>query len=210
MKSLKKVMRLSKKEKYLLTCSFGPDSMALFYYLLKHGFTFEVAHVNYHILEQADDDERGIKEFAEKYNIKVHVLKTYMPKNVNEEIWAREVRYNYFEKVAKERNIKIGVHIILGLPGETKQEMKETVKMLADIGADGVKFHCLCIFPNTKLYEMYEQGQIKLLEEDEYVDIACDCLELLPERTTIHRLGGNGLQSIKVAPKWLNKKFEIL
>ena len=106
MKSLKKVMRLSKKEKYLLTCSFGPDSMALFYYLLKHGFTFEVAHVNYHILEQADDDERGIKEFAEKYNIKVHVLKTYMPKNVNEEIWAREMRYNYFEKVAKERNIK--------------------------------------------------------------------------------------------------------
>ena len=106
MKSLKKVMRLSKKEKYLLTCSFGPDSMALFYYLLKHGFTFEVAHVNYDILEQADDDERGIKEFAEKYNIKVHVLKTYMPKNVNEEIWAREVRYNYFEKVAKERNIK--------------------------------------------------------------------------------------------------------
>ena len=106
MKSLKKVMRLSKKEKYLLTCSFGPDSMALFYYLLKHGFTFEVAHVNYHILEQADDDERGIKEFAEKYNIKVHVLKTYMPKNVNEEIWAREVRYNYFEKIAKERNIK--------------------------------------------------------------------------------------------------------
>lgn len=106
MKSLKKVMRLSKKEKYLLTCSFGPDSMALFYYLLKHGFTFEVAHVNYHLLEQADDDERGIKEFAEKYNIKVHVLKTYMPKNVNEEIWAREVRYNYFEKVAKERNIK--------------------------------------------------------------------------------------------------------
>ena len=106
MKSLKKVMRLSKKEKYLLTCSFGPDSMALFCYLLKHGFTFEVAHVNYHILEQADDDERGIKEFAEKYNIKVHVLKTYMPKNVNEEIWAREVRYNYFEKVAKERNIK--------------------------------------------------------------------------------------------------------
>lgn len=106
MKSLKKAMRLSKKEKYLLTCSFGPDSMALFYYLLKHGFTFEVAHVNYHILEQADDDERGIKEFAEKYNIKVHVLKTYMPKNVNEEIWAREVRYNYFEKVAKERNIK--------------------------------------------------------------------------------------------------------
>ena len=110
----------------------------------------------------------------------------------------------------KKRGIKTGVHVILGLPGETKQDMLETVKMLADIGADGVKFHCLCIFPNTKLYDLYEQGSIKLLEEDEYIDIACDCLELLPSDTTIHRLGGNGLQAIKVAPKWLNKKFEIL
>ena len=110
----------------------------------------------------------------------------------------------------KERGIKINVHVILGLPGETKQDMLETIKLLADIGVDGVKFHCLCVFPNTKLYDLYEHGQIRLLEEDEYVDIACDCLELLPSDTTIHRLGGNGLQAIKIAPKWLNKKFEIL
>ena len=110
----------------------------------------------------------------------------------------------------KKRNIKTGVHVILGLPGETKEDMLSTVSALAKLGVDGVKFHCLCIFPNTKLYDMYEQGKIKLLEEDEYIDIACDCLELLPPDTTIHRLGGNGLQAIKVAPKWLNKKFEIL
>ena len=113
-------------------------------------------------------------------------------------------------QMTKQRGINVGVHVILGLPNETKEDMFQTIKTLADLKVDGVKFHCLCIFPNTKLYEMYEQGQIKLLEEDEYVDIACDCLELLPERTTIHRLGGNGLQAIKVAPKWLNKKFEIL
>lgn len=112
--------------------------------------------------------------------------------------------------LTKQRGINVGVHVILGLPNETKEDMLQTIKTLADLKVDGVKFHCLCIFPNTKLYEMYEQGQIKLLEEDEYVDIACDCLEILPERTTIHRLGGNGLQAIKVAPKWLNKKFEIL
>lgn len=110
----------------------------------------------------------------------------------------------------KKRGIKVGVHIILGLPGETKEDMLSTVSALAKLGVDGVKFHCLCIFPNTKLYDMYEQAKIKLLEEDEYIDIACDCLELLPPDTTIHRLGGNGLQAIKVAPKWLNKKFEIL
>lgn len=110
----------------------------------------------------------------------------------------------------KQRGIKVGVHVILGLPGETKDDMLQTIKTLADLGVDGVKFHCLCIFPNTKLYDMYEKGEITLLEEDEYIDIACDCLELLPSDTTIHRLGGNGLQAIKVAPKWLNKKFEIL
>lgn len=113
-------------------------------------------------------------------------------------------------KMTKERGINVGVHVILGLPDETKQDMLDTIKTLADLKVDGVKFHCLCIFPNTKLYDLYEQGHIKLLEEDEYIDTACDCLELLPEQTTIHRLGGNGLQAIKVAPKWLNKKFEIL
>lgn len=110
----------------------------------------------------------------------------------------------------KQRGIKVGVHVILGLPGETKEDMLETIKTLSEMGVDGVKFHCLCIFPNTKLHDMYEKGEITLLEEDEYIDIACDCLELLPEKTTIHRLGGNGLQAIKVAPAWLNKKFEIL
>ena len=110
----------------------------------------------------------------------------------------------------KERGIKVGVHVILGLPEETPEDMYQTIKTLAQLNVDGVKFHCLCVFPNTKLYDMYEQGQIQLLEEDEYIEIACNCLEFLPSSTTIHRLGGNGLQAIKVAPKWLNKKFEIL
>ena len=113
-------------------------------------------------------------------------------------------------KLTKERGINVGVHVILGLPNETKTDMLETIKTLADLGVDGVKFHCLCIFPNTKLYDMYENGEITLLEEDEYIQIACDCIEILPSDTTIHRLGGNGLQALKIAPKWLNKKFEIL
>ena len=113
-------------------------------------------------------------------------------------------------KLTKERGINVGVHVILGLPNETRKDMLETIKTLADLGVDGVKFHCLCIFPNTKLYDMYENGEITLLEEDEYIQIACDCIEILPSDTTIHRLGGNGLQALKIAPKWLNKKFEIL
>lgn len=113
-------------------------------------------------------------------------------------------------EMTKQRGIKVCVHIILGLPGETKEDILKTINALAQLKVDGVKFHCLCVFPNTKLYDMYENGEITLLQEDEYIVTACDCLELLPSDTTIHRLGGNGLQAIKVAPKWLNKKFEIL
>lgn len=97
--------RLKKNKKYILTCSFGPDSMALLDYLIKNKFDFVIAHVNYHILEQAEADERGIREFASKNNIQVFVRSTYMPSDVNEEIWAREERYNFFKKLARELNI---------------------------------------------------------------------------------------------------------
>ncbi len=113
-------------------------------------------------------------------------------------------------EMTKARGINVCAHIILGLPGETREDMLLTIKKLADLEVDGVKFHCLCVFPNTKLFDLYQKGEITLLEEDEYIDLSCDCLELLPEKTIIHRLGGNGLQAIKIAPAWLNKKFEIL
>lgn len=98
--------KLNKKEKYILACSFGPDSMALFDYLIKENIYFEVAHVNYHILEQADDDERKIREYCSKFNIAVHVLETEMPLDINEEDWARDVRYDYFGDIAKKTGIK--------------------------------------------------------------------------------------------------------
>ena len=164
MKLLKKVAKLSKEEKYLLTCSYGPDSMALFHYLLINGYNFEVAHVNYHILEQADDDEKGIREFASKYNIKVHVLETHMPKGVNEEIWAREIRYEYFVKLAKELNIKYvlvahnegdyietyllqknrgGIYLKYGLEKETKREGVVIYRPLLNITKKELENYCL-------------------------------------------------------------------
>ena len=108
------------------------------------------------------------------------------------------------------RNIKVCAHVILGLPGETRDDMIETAKTLAKMGIDGVKIHDLCVMKNTKLARMYQEQEIKLLEEDKYVSLVCDFLELLPPKTTIHRLAGNGLQALKIAPLWLNKKFEVL
>ena len=114
-----------------------------------------------------------------------------------------------YEKT-KSRGIKVCVHVILGLPNETHKMMLQTAKTLANLGVDGVKIHDLCVMKNTALEKMYENGEINLLEEDEYVELVCDFLELLPSETTIHRLAGNGLQKLKVAPLWLNKKFEVL
>lgn len=121
--------------------------------------------------------------------------------------------YKTFEHACEEtkkRDIKVCVHVILGLPYETKEDMLKTAKTLANLGVDGVKIHDLCVMKNTKLAKMYEEQEIALLEEDEYVSLVCDFLEVLPPETTIHRLAGNGLQELKIAPLWLNKKFEIL
>ena len=108
------------------------------------------------------------------------------------------------------RGIKVCAHVILGLPGESRDDMLETAKTLAEMGVDGIKIHDLCIMKNTKLAQIYKEQEIKLLEEDEYVSLVCDFLEVLPVETTIHRLAGNGLQALKIAPLWLNKKFEVL
>ena len=121
--------------------------------------------------------------------------------------------FKTFEHACEEtmkRGINVCVHVILGLPDETRADMLKTAETLARMGVNGIKIHDLCVMKNTKLEQIYNQGTLKLLEEEEYVSLVCDFLELLPEKTTIHRLAGNGLQSLKVAPLWLNKKFEIL
>ena len=105
---------LDKKEKYLLACSYGPDSMALFHMLVNEGIYFEVVHVNYHILDQADDDEKGIRDYCKLHNVKLHVLETKMPEGVNEEDWARTIRYDYFAEVSLKtciKNVLVAQHI---------------------------------------------------------------------------------------------------
>ena len=114
-----------------------------------------------------------------------------------------------YEKT-KQRNINTCVHVILGLPNETKEDMLQTARTLADLDIDGIKLHLLCAMKGTKLAQMYEQGQFTPLEEDEYVNLVCDFLEILPPKTVIQRLAGNGLVGQTIAPKWLQKKFEIL
>lgn len=113
-------------------------------------------------------------------------------------------------EIAKEAGINVCAHVILGLPGETKDDMLQTAQKLAELKVDGVKIHMLCALERTQLSQMYEEGKISLMSEEDYLNTVCDFLEILPPETTIHRLAGNGLKKNLIAPRWLGKKLDAL
>lgn len=116
--------------------------------------------------------------------------------------------YKTFEDAyfrAKKRGIKVCVHVILGLPYETRSMMLETAKKLGELEVDGVKLHCLTILKGSKL-EKYADD-IRLLTEEEYANLVVDFFEYLSPDTTIHRIAGSGLRSLTVLPNWINHKF---
>ncbi len=111
-------------------------------------------------------------------------------------------------ELTKKFDIKVCVHVILGLPDETYDDMIQTALTLQKLRPDGVKFHVLTVLRGTKLHELYLQNKLKLMSEDEYCNILCDFLELLPPDTTIHRTAGTGLIDELIAPLWVKNKFE--
>lgn len=117
--------------------------------------------------------------------------------------------YEAFEKayfMTKEKGIKVCVHIILGLPNETRDMMMETARKLGELEVDGVKIHCLTILKGSKLEKNYKD-KVRLLSEEEYSELVCDFMEYLSPKTAIHRLSGSGLRSETIEPKWINHKF---
>jgi len=113
-------------------------------------------------------------------------------------------------QTCKNRGIRVCAHVILGLPGETKAEMLATAGILNDLGIDGVKIHLLHVMKDTPLAELYKEGQIQLLDRDDYVGLVCDFLERLKPEISIQRLTGDGGRDHLVAPLWSLQKFEVL
>jgi radical SAM protein (TIGR01212 family) len=111
---------------------------------------------------------------------------------------------------AKSRGLRLCAHIILGLPGETRDEMLAMAGELNRLGVDGVKLHLLHVMKGTVLAEMYGRGEVQVLDRDDYVGLVCDFLELLEPQVMIHRLTGDGGHDNLVAPLWSLKKFEVL
>ncbi|OGT97736.1 MAG: TIGR01212 family radical SAM protein [Geobacteraceae bacterium GWB2_52_12] len=113
-------------------------------------------------------------------------------------------------KRARSRGLRVCAHIILGLPGESREEMLAMAGELNSLGVDGVKLHLLHVMKGTKLAEMYARGEVKVMGRDDYAGLVCDFLELLDPRILIHRLTGDGGRDSLVAPLWSLNKFEIL
>ena len=113
-------------------------------------------------------------------------------------------------KKLKNNNIKVVVHIINGLPFETKEMMLDTVKYLNKLKIDGIKIHMLHILKDTVLEKMYEKEKFHVLTKKEYIDIVCDQLENLNEEVVVHRITGDPIKDDLIEPKWLIKKFTVL
>lgn len=113
-------------------------------------------------------------------------------------------------KKLKERNIFVVVHIINGLPYETKEMMIETVKYLNTLGIDGIKIHMLYISKDTPLALIYKERPFSLLTKEEYIDIVCEQLEYLDPKIVIMRITGDPIKEELIAPTWLVKKFCVL
>ena len=113
-------------------------------------------------------------------------------------------------KELRKRNINVVVHIINGLPYETKEMMIDTVKFLSDLDIQGIKIHALSILKNTELSKLYEKEKFKVLTREEYIQIVVDQLEYLREDIVVNRITGDPMASELIEPSWLTNKTTIL
>ena len=113
-------------------------------------------------------------------------------------------------KELKRRNIDVVTHCILGLPGETKEDMLQTIDYVADTNTQGIKLHLLHLMKDTPMMKLYEEGKLRFMGKDEYVDLVVDCIERLPTNMVIHRLTGDGPRATLIGPKWSLNKWEVL
>ncbi|MCQ2512144.1 MAG: TIGR01212 family radical SAM protein [Lachnospiraceae bacterium] len=153
-----------------------------------------------------------LKEIKEKKPVIVELgLQTIHEKTINYIRRAYENR-EYEEAVVKLNDLEIHIvtHVILGLPGETKEDMVETVKYVVQHKSSGIKLQLLHVLKGTDLAVDYEAGMFEVLSLDAYMDILKACVAEIPEEMVVHRLTGDGPKKLLVAPLWSGDKKRVL
>lgn len=118
--------------------------------------------------------------------------------------------YNKAVRDLKKIGVNVVVHVILGLPNESENDMLETVKYVCESGANGIKLQLLHVIDGTDLAKDYEKGLFKTLEFDEYVNLIVKCVKIIPKDIVIHRLTGDGAKKDLIAPLWSADKKKVL
>ncbi|GAB6168660.1 TIGR01212 family radical SAM protein [Clostridium carnis] len=160
-----------------------------------------------------DDD---VLDFLEELNKKTYLMVELGLQTINDESarnFNRGYDFEVFDNTLKrllERNIEVVVHTIFGLPKETKEDMLKTVEYVAHCGAQGIKFHLLHLMKGTKMVEQYESGELKLLSQEDYIDLICKSVAMIPEKMVVHRLTGDAPRDLLIGPMWSLKKWEVL
>lgn len=161
--------------------------------------------LNDNILDYLEDLNKRTNLFVE---LGLQTIKEETAKMINRGHTLKEFEEAYYK--LKERGIRVTVHIINGLPYETKEDMLETARYLNKLKIDGIKIHSLFIEKGTKIYEIYKEKPFPLLSKEEYVDIVCDQIEELNKGIVIERVTGDADKDALVAPLWSLKKFSVI
>lgn len=168
------------------------------------------------IATRADCLEDDVLEYLSELNERIYLIVELGLQTIFDETGEKINRcHTYaefldgYEKLRK-RNINICVHLIDGLPGETKEMMIESARAVAALKPHCVKLHLLHVLKNTRLAEQYARGEFDLLTLEEYVDIIVSQLEVFPKECIIQRLTGDGGRDTLIGPLWSLKKFVVL
>ncbi|EKQ57426.1 MULTISPECIES: TIGR01212 family radical SAM protein [unclassified Clostridium] len=168
------------------------------------------------IATRPDCLDEEVLELLEEINGRVYLWIELGLQTCNDET-ARVINRGYklevFEeamKKLKERNIDVVVHDILGLPGETKEDMLNSINYIAHSGAKGIKLHLLHLMKHTPMVKLYEEGKLEFLSQEDYIELITKGIALLPEEMVVHRLTGDAPRDLLIGPMWSLKKWEVL
>lgn len=107
-------------------------------------------------------------------------------------------------------NVQRVVHVIVGLPSETEEDLYNTVSHLSRFHPEGVKFHLLHVMKGTELEKMWQRGEVEEISLEKYADMISECIKLLPPETVVHRITGDGDKRLLLAPSWSGDKKRVL